>query len=104
MKELRHNIDPATSHEAIRRHTKSGKRLSNLEKVYLAVQTFPGRTANELTEHLPGFEYIEVRRRLTDLKNKERVRQGAVRTCAVRGTEMVTWYSLVPKTNLTLFA
>ena len=88
MKELFHTIDPETSREAIEGHR---KRKRNLDTVYDAVRAMPGLTANEYAVPLP-MEYMEVRRRLSDLKNKGKVRQGERRKCTVRGSNMVTWH------------
>lgn len=88
---LHHAADPPTSREAVLQHETSGRRRRNLDRVRAALLRHPDSTGNELAEHLPDLEYLEVRRRLTDLKNQGLAVQGAIRRCAVRGSRMMTW-------------
>jgi len=92
LKKLRHtSADPGTSHHALREMDKSGKRLSHNEIVRRAVYAHPGLTAVELTKPTGLTEY-QVRRRLTDLKNKKTVRPGEEKECSIHKSIMVTWW------------
>jgi hypothetical protein len=92
-----HTADPATSHEAAEQHTVSGRRAKHAAIVLELVRGNPGLTAVELwyvsERRQELHEMQEVRRRLTDLLDAGKVRQGAARRCAWRGTSMVTWYA-----------
>jgi len=73
-----------------------------MEIVFDAVEEHPACTAAEIQGHTELTEY-QVRRRLTDLKNQGKVRQGEVRTCRVKGTKMVTWSATLPSSQGKLF-
>lgn len=64
-----HAGDPHTSHVADEAHTKSGRRASNCEKVYQVLTAFPGRCTKCYARRLANLDYIEVVRRMSDLKN-----------------------------------
>ncbi len=94
---LAHADGPSTSHEAVARHTESGKRATHCDLVEVYVRDNPGMTGRELfvntTVHLV-VDLVELRRRLTDLKNQSRIRQGKQRVCAVKRTIAVTWWHI----------
>ena len=96
-KPLAHTDGPTTSHEAIERHTESGKRETHCDAVETLVASFSGRTSRELACVWPShstaedIDLTELRRRLTDLLNQGRVKQGEPRKCRVAGTQAVTW-------------
>ncbi len=111
-KPLAHTDGPATSHEAVERHTESGGRATHCYTVYQLVHEHPHRTSRELYACLrivlycgemggrlgktePDIDLTELRRRLTDLKNQGRIVQGESRKCRVAGTRAVTWNSQV---------
>ena len=94
-----HTHDPATSHEAARRVTDSGRRGHHADIVFGLVSLNPGKTAVELWQCAgPEIqsrlrEKQEVRRRLTDLLATGRIRRGEPRICVISGTRQVTWFS-----------
>lgn len=89
--ELVHKLDPVTSTEAIAGLTASGMRSVHMQIVFNAVKANPGRTACELID-IAGLDEYQIRRRLTDLKNRGDVRQADKRACNVKRTAMVTWF------------
>ena len=93
---LAHTTDPSSSHEAVERHTKSGRRVTNCERVYGVVKRYPGWTAKELSYFgiAHRIDAHELRRRLTDLKNQGRIERGEQRTCRIAGTKACTWYAV----------
>lgn len=92
LKKLRHTSgDPGTSHHALLKFDKSRKRLSHGKIVQQAVHAHAGLTAVELTKPTGLTEY-QVRRRLTDLKNKKLVRAGDEKECSIHKSIMVTWW------------
>ena len=94
---IAHTHDPASSHIAAENMTVSGKRAAHKRIVLDLCCRFPRSTAIELWERASDADKTElrepqeVRRRLTDLLADGVVRQGAIRTCGVRATKMVTW-------------
>ncbi len=94
VKPLAHTDGPSTSHEAVARHSESGRRATHCGQVFGIVSTWPGRTSRELESHaqvLYAIDLTELRRRLTDLKNQGRIVQGDQRRCRVAGTLAVVW-------------
>ena len=93
---LAHTDDPASSHEAVERHTKSGRRETHCAYVYTLVRVVPGRTSRELlqSDATKRIDLTELRRRLTDLKNQGRIERGEQRTCRVAGTKAATWWAV----------
>lgn len=87
-----HRVDPPSAAEAERRHTRSGRRARNLERVREALRQLPGHTGAELAASM-GMDTYEVRRRLSDLKNRGEAKQGPPRECDVAGTRAATWYA-----------
>ena len=85
--------DPHTSGMAADELDASGGRLKHAEMVFAAVCSNRGATAAEIGV-ITGLGHIEAQRRLSDLKNAHRVRQGAARACRVKGSRMVTWYAV----------
>ena len=87
--------DPASSHEAAERMTRSGEARRNAEAVLAVLRLHPGATGRELSaaaEMPAGLDVHEVRRRLPDLKRLGRATNGATRVCAVAGTKALTWW------------
>jgi len=69
-----HRNDPATSHAAEARVTRSGTRKNHAELVLEAVRKNPGLTAPELMPITRLGEY-QVRRRLSDLREAGKVQR-----------------------------
>ncbi len=88
--QLSHHDDPFTSKLAILKLTASGVRKTHLAIVLEAVASWPLLTACELKKPTGLTEY-QVRRRLTDLKNRGQVARCAARRCTVKGSMMSTW-------------
>lgn len=90
------HADPATSHEAADRMTRSGRAAANAAAVLALVRANPGLTSRELSE-LPacpaGIDRWECARRLPDLERHGRVRKGPARACRSSGTRAVTWWA-----------
>jgi transcription initiation factor IIE alpha subunit len=64
---------------------------SHLVSVVTAVKEHPGLTASELAE-LTGMGSVEVRRRLTDAKNKGLAYQGEIRKSRLNENREFCWY------------
>ncbi len=92
VKTLYRTTDPHTSGLAADEQDASGGRLKHSERVLSAVRDNPGLTAAEVG-YLTGLGHIEAQRRLSDLKNAHRVRQGEARKSRVKESRMVTWFS-----------
>ena len=86
---LARNSDPATSHEAAREVRASGRHGSQVEKIHAAAVAAPGSVAGELCE-ATGFTMHVVSRRLAELKNDLRLKQGEPRKYNNRN--QVTWW------------
>jgi hypothetical protein len=67
-----HKHDPEPSKEAEKRITRSGERLSHINLVMGVVENSPGETAGAIGE-ITGLGHIEAQRRLSDLKNLDKV-------------------------------
>jgi predicted HTH transcriptional regulator len=89
-KRMSHRNDPLSSREAAVNHIATGSRSRHRTIVLDLVKHHPDCTAIELMEFCDLKEY-QVRRRLSDLKNDDRVEHGPQRPCRVRGSMMVTW-------------
>lgn len=96
-----HRRDPATSHEAARAVTESGRRQTQADRVYGLVLRFPGRTAGELAAESAvealqagreSYDRYQVARRLSDLREMHLVTRGPARRCEVAGTTQCTWW------------
>lgn len=81
--------DPPTSSEAIANHEASGTLTNNRQKVLRGVKCYPRLTACELAEII-GMDFIEVRRRVSDLKRLGKIKYVERRTCGVKGNKMMT--------------
>lgn len=96
-----HTSDPASSHQAERQHTASGRRAVHAEIVLKLLRRLPQSTAVELWQSASAavkkelVEMQEVRRRLCDLKAKGLARQSGCRACRIKGSTMVTWEAVV---------
>lgn len=87
--------DPVTAHEAGERHERSGRLKANLAIVFALVKREPGSTSVELHAaqgDRSDLDRHEVSRRLADLKNAGRVRQGPAKECSIKRTAMVSWW------------
>ena len=87
---MAHGNDPASSHEAAERTTRSGKKATHMAAVLATVMRHPGSTAAELAQYL-SYGAVEVRRRLSDLKREGTIERGPSRFCNEAGTHAVTW-------------
>ena len=89
--------NPASSHEAERGVTESGRRTTNATLVYRALSAAgTPLTARELAERLTaqgydGFTRDSVSKRLFDLEQGGLVARGEQRACSVAGRKMLTW-------------
>lgn len=84
-----HRGDPAPAQQAEARITRSGKRQTQCDLVLELVRKNPGKTAIELGE-LSGLGHVPAQRRLSDLKNLDKVHNGGTRAYA--GRRISTWY------------
>lgn len=87
------STDPASSHQAARRVTASGKADAHCQVCLEAVIAVPGRTSAEIAK-ATGLERHEAARRLSDLKARGLARQGEQRPCRTNGRMAVTWWSV----------
>ena len=89
--------DPVTSHDAGERHEKSGKLGRNCAIVLAIVRWNPGLTSVEIHAaqgDRSDLDRNEVSRRLADLKNAGRVRQGPAKECSIKRVAMVSWFAI----------
>lgn len=86
--------DPVTSHDAGERHERSGRLGRNAEIVFAIVRDNPGLTSVEIfsAQDRSSLDRHEVSRRLSDLRNAGRVRQGAAKECSIKRVAMVSWF------------
>ena len=104
------NSDLATSHEAAREITESGKRLTLMWLLLEIVQDVPGQTAGEygvlIVERSSRYADAGVWKRLADLKNKGLLRQGEPRVWdtgpGATHRKQCTWWPVKEK-QLSLF-
>lgn len=80
-----------TSLEALRRHTATGAKETNLSAVLRCVASHPGATPSEIAERI-GIGPVEVRRRLTDGKNAGLLLQGTPRKTRGDVRRELTWF------------
>lgn len=85
---LWHKKDPEPSRGAAMSHAELAESNQNL--VVDLVRQFPGRTAGELSLKC-NLGLIEVRRRLSDAKNRGRVINDARRVCEVLKNPATVW-------------
>ena len=81
--------DPGTSHAAAEALTRSGGRVRQLDVVLRAVLAHPGLTGTELGD-TTGMGQVPAVRRLSELKNRGMVVQGA--PVGLNGRRQVTWW------------
>ena len=81
--------DPITSHLAGREITQSGQRLTLMGQCLDYVTRNPGQTAGEIGDGT-GLGHDRVWRRLSDLKNQGKLKQGDHRQW--HGKAQVTWW------------
>lgn len=96
--------DPATSHEAAAKVTRSGKAAAHRQIVLDALRSHPRTTYRELAE-VCGLEHHEVMKRLNDLRHNgdavnpkdgdELIR----RACRVTGNSMTIWEAVNQETQ-----
>lgn len=85
--------DPATSHEAAREQTGSGRRAAHAAAVLAVVRRVPDLTYREIAARCPDIrEAVEVMRRLSDLREAGEVEQGEARPCRISGRQATTWH------------
>ncbi len=85
------NTDPASSHAAAERITRSGKRASQQDQVRACVLAYPGSTSAELA-HLAGLDRYMVARRLPECAVAGSVARGPLRACDVSERLACTWW------------
>ncbi len=85
-----HNNDSVTSFIAEDKITESGKRESHARQVYEGLKRHPDVTNAELA-HIIGLEYMQVERRLYDLRIIGRIVRSGTKDCAVKGSLCSTW-------------
>ena len=83
--------DPASSHDAARKHEASGRAGSHRRLVMQIIEAQPGRTSAEIAR-LTELDRHEVARRCSDLKNTGQARQGETRLCEDNNTKAPTWW------------
>jgi len=86
--------DPRTSHEADAVITVDGSRRSQVERLLEYVYQHPGFVAGEIAAET-GLGMHIVGRRLADLKNQDRIYQGAARSWTgpnASGRKQITWW------------
>ena len=86
------NVDPATSHAAADKLTKSGKRSRRRDQVLACVQQTPGQNAYEIAQ---ATGYVNAWKRLSELLNDGLVRQGPAKL-APTGVSQLTWFPVEP--------
>lgn len=86
--------DDLPSHLAADKHTASGKRQTNIQKVADLVRRMPGCTSWELAGFidLGRDTYHEIARRMPDAVTAGAVRKGDCRPCGVTGNQSTTWW------------
>ena len=82
--------DPDTSHEAAARHSASGARGTNAERVLQSMVRGYPETFREIALRA-GMDCVEVMRRLNDLRRSGLVGIDGKRKCRITGTRMQTW-------------
>jgi len=97
------NTDPESSHEAETIITASGVREKQVQWAFDLVRKHPNMTAKELASMVGGgdkyktaYYGIRLARRLSDLKNMNKVKAGNMRKCMVSKRKAVTW-SIIPE-------
>ena len=86
-----HRKDPLTSYEAAEKAEKSGKATGQRQAVLDAVKRWPGRTSAELADLMDVSRYMPARR-LSELRDKGKIRQGEPKMCSICDYNCVTWY------------
>lgn len=82
--------DPDTAHEAIARHSASGARSTNAERVLAVMRPGHAETFRELALRC-GLDPVEVQRRLNDLRRAGLVVVDGMRVCSVAQRRMQVW-------------
>ena len=82
--------DPDTAHEAIARHSASGARSTNAERVLAVMRPGHAETFREIALRC-GMDPVETMRRLNDLRCAGLVEVGPKRECRIARTRMQTW-------------
>lgn len=89
---LSHTKDPATSYIAADKFTKSGRREAHCNLIYETIKHFQGLTSAEIASQC-GLGYMQVVRRVSELKTKGRIKTGAERICSIQGSRCSTYYN-----------
>lgn len=95
--------DPDTSYAAAVSCTASGRRKTQRELLFAALQRYPGHTSAELAR-ICGIDRYAAARRLPDLRHDGFAENGDERICTVQGTLAITWYPAPPRQQRELFS
>lgn len=90
MPALARRNDPQTSHEAAESVERSGRAASQRHQCLLEVWKRPGSTAAEIAART-GLERHVPSRRLPELRQAGRIKNGPQRDCTVTGNPSMTW-------------
>lgn len=87
--------DPDTSFEAAAKIEKSGKAESHRTLCFEALLKQDGMTSAEVAV-MADLERHEAARRLPELRDEGKVRNGEKRKCSATGSMALTWYIVTP--------
>ena len=90
--------NPDTSREAESWINHNGSRQTHVQAVFDIVREMPGLTTGEIGE-MSTFGQMETRKRLSDLKNTNMIRQGKPRVWTPSGRNQSTWWPVVEETQ-----
>lgn len=90
--------NPDTSREAESWINQNGSRQTHIQAVLDIVRGTPGLTTGEIGE-MSTFGQMETRKRLSDLKNADMIRQGKSRVWMPSGRNQSTWWPVVEETQ-----
>lgn len=96
---LARSAGPATSREAAEEIIESGEVLGLQARALVAVQTWPGSTARELSKRLGDGDPRTINRRLGEVEKTGRIRRGTTRRDETTGKNCATWWPVEEGTN-----
>jgi predicted HTH transcriptional regulator len=91
MSALARRHDPVTSHIAALNVEACGTASTQREKCLAVVIATPGLTSAEIAQ-MAGLDRNTAARRLPELREAGKVRNGEKRLCSVNNTPQMTWY------------